>query len=126
VPGYFDTKQKKFVTIDVEDVLNKATLGTYSNGMYNVKDSTIEWAALDANGQPFVDDFGDVKPFMLDMIHIVKKDKIEPPKPQLLMPSKGPVKMPKNINPFEGLPTQAEREAESNSIMEDLQKSLGF
>jgi hypothetical protein len=126
VPGYFDTKQKKFVTIDVEDVLNKATLGTYSNGMYNVKDSTIEWAALDANGEPLVDDFGDVKPFMLDMIHIVKKDKIEPPKPQLLTTSKGPVKMPKNINPFEVLPTQEEKEAESNSIMEDLQKTFGF
>jgi hypothetical protein len=80
VPGYFDTKQKKFVTIDVEDVLNKATLGTYSNGMYNVKDSTIEWAALDANGQPFVDNFGDVMPFMLDMINIVKNENIKPKK----------------------------------------------
>jgi hypothetical protein len=80
VPGYFDTKQKKFVTIDVEDVLNKATLGTYSNGMYNVKDSTIEWAALDANGQPLVDNFGDVMPFMLDMINIVKNENIKPKK----------------------------------------------
>jgi len=126
VPGYFDTKQKKFVTIDVEDVLNKATLGTYSNGMYNVKDSTIEWAALDANGQPLVDDFGDVMPFMLNMIQITKKDNVQPTKPQPLQPSKVPFNIPKNINPFEGLPTQAEREAEKNSIMEDLQKSLGF
>jgi hypothetical protein len=34
--------------------------------------------------------------------------------------------MPKNINPFEVLPTQEEKEAESNSIMEDLQKTFGF
>jgi hypothetical protein len=134
VPGYFDTKQKKFVTIDVEDVLNKATLGTYSNGMYNVKDSTIEWAALDANGQPLVDDFGDVKPFMLNMIQITKKDNIQPTKPQPLQPSKVPFNIPKNINPFEGLPTQDQRgstgidklKSDADSVIKDLEKSLGM
>lgn len=126
VPGYFDTKQKKFVAVDIEDVLNKGTLGTYSNGVYTVRDSLIEWAALDANGQPIVDQFGDVLPFTLDMRRIVKKEKVQPIKPEPLKPIPSNMKPPKNRNPFEGLPTQAQREAESNSVMEDLQKSFGF
>lgn len=91
IPGYFDTKQKKFVAVDIEDVLNKGTLGTYSNGVYTLKDSLIEWAALDANGQPITDQFGDVLPFTLDMRRIVKNEKVQSIKPdplsQLLKPT---------------------------------------
>jgi hypothetical protein len=111
VPSYFDTKQKKFVAVDIEDVLNKGTLGTYSNGVYTVKDSLIEWAALDANGQPIVDQFGDVLPFTLDMRRIVKKEKVQPAKLDALS------QLLKSSEPIK--PTQ-EQTDEAIKTMQDL------